>query len=147
MWDHNVKTSNILGAINIILGALVITLPHCILPVCEYFGMYMETKMGMLVPMKCHYTAYAEVGVGATIIVASVVLMVSNMVQTKKALSIVGAVLGINVMLLPTYLTGMCGMASMPCRIGTQPALLILGVLIIIVNAIGFFKYRAKKES
>lgn len=130
----------ILGIITLFLGVFVAIAPHYLFPVCEYSGFSVETATGRLIPMRCLYTAYAESGIGAAIIAVGAIQMVSGQSETRKALSIVSAVLGILVILFPIYLIGVCRTPTMPCRTGTQPTLIVLGVSIIVVSAIGFFK-------
>jgi hypothetical protein len=136
----------ILGIITLLLGVVIAITPHYIFPVCEYSGMSVETAAGMLIPMRCLYTAYAETGVGAAIIAVGAIHMVSGQSETRKALSIVSAVLGILVILFPIYLIGVCRTPTMPCRTGTQPTLIVLGVSMIIVSAIGFFMSMRNEE-
>ncbi|MCS4542025.1 MAG: DUF4418 family protein [Euryarchaeota archaeon] len=132
------EISKILGGVAALIGILVMVVPRYILPVCEYYGKMMETKMGMIIPMKCTWTAQSELGAGALIIISALALIASKQVETKKVLNVILAALGVIVIALPTVLIGVCA-PGMPCRDGTLPALEILGGLLVITAIVGFF--------
>jgi hypothetical protein len=132
----NSIAGRIAGVSAIVLGVLVAAVPHYIFPVCQYYGMLMQTMNGMYVPMKCYWTAMAEVGLGALIVVTGIVLIVSKQTETRRALGFVLAALGVVVALVPTYLIGVCPTLVHPCHAGTQPALILLGVITIIIAII-----------
>jgi len=132
--------TKIVGAITVILGIIVAIAPHYIAPVCAYHGKVIKaTVMGkeMTILMKCSWTANAEVALGALIVVVGILLIASRQAETRMMLNVNALVLGIFVMLLPTYLIGVCVTETMPCRIATLPALLALGVVVIIVAIVG----------
>jgi uncharacterized membrane protein HdeD (DUF308 family) len=141
MSDKSI-TSKILGVVAVILGIIVAVGPHYIFPVCQYYGMLVQTAAGTSIPMKCYWTAMAEVGLGALIVVAGIVLIVSKQNETKRALGFILAALGVVVALVPTYLIGVCGMAEHPCRMATQPALILLGVITIIIGIVAMVTAR-----
>jgi len=141
MSDKSV-TSKILGIVAVVLGIIVAAGPHYIFPVCQYYGMLLGTAAGTQVPMKCYWTAMAEVGLGALIVVTGMVLIVSKHAETRRALGFVLAALGVVVALVPTYLIGVCGMAEHPCRMATQPALILLGLVTIIIGVVAIVTAR-----
>lgn len=138
------KISKVLGVVTALIGILVIVVPKYILPVCEYQGKLMETKMGMSIPMKCSWTAQSELGIGLVIIVAALALIFSRQVETRKMVSVILVALGIVVILLPTTLIGVCPNPMMLCHAGALPALELLGGLLIIVTAIGIYTAKEK---
>ena len=127
-------TSKILGVVTVVLGIIVAAEPHYIFPVCQYYGMLVQTAAGTNIPMKCYWTAMAEVGLGALIVVTGIVLILSKQNETRRALGFVLAALGVVVALVPADLIGVCGMAEHPCRMATQPALILLGAVTIIIG-------------
>ena len=141
MSDKSI-TSKILGIVAVVLGIIVAAGPHYIFPVCQYYGMLLGTAAGTQVPMKCYWTAMAEVGLGALIVVTGIVLIVSKHAETRRALGFVLAALGVVVALVPTYLIGVCGMAEHPCRMATQPALILLGLVTIIIGVVAIVTAR-----
>jgi hypothetical protein len=79
--------------------------------------------------MKCGYTARAEAAVGALVILAGLTLLALPSRDSRRALGVIGIGLGAVTLLIPTVLIGVCTAADAPCRIGTLPALILLGVL------------------
>jgi hypothetical protein len=79
--------------------------------------------------MKCGYTARAEAAVGALVILAGLTLLALPGSDARRAIGIIGTGLGAVTILIPTVLIGVCSAANAPCRIGTLPALVLLGVL------------------
>jgi hypothetical protein len=124
------------GIVAVVLGFLIAVVPHYVFPVCQYFGMLVQTASGTYLPMKCYWTAMAEVALGALIVLAGLLLVVSRQAETRRALGFLLGALGIVVVLVPTYLIGVCASPDHPCRIATQPALILLGAVTTIVGII-----------
>ncbi len=111
----------------IILGLLIATVGWFILPVCS-------------ATMKCGYTASAETAVGSLLVLVGAVLLFTKTSEARVVSGAVGLGIGTITILLPTYIIGVCDMATMPCRVGTEPALIILGAITIIISAILIIK-------
>jgi hypothetical protein len=124
-----------LGATACILGFLTAITPHFIFPVCEYFGKRVETAAGMWIPMRCYYTALAEVPAGVLIIVAGLALVTVNQAETRKVLNVIIAALGINALALP-YWIGVCA-SPMPCHV-SRTALTVLGLVVFAIGIAGY---------
>jgi|WetSurMetagenome_2_1015567.scaffolds.fasta_scaffold150346_2 hypothetical protein len=124
----------VLTAVLVILGILIAITSWYIFPVCEMEGKFVETKAGKLLPMKCGYTARAEVGIGALVVLAGVALMAFPSRDGRRALGTMVVGLGAVTALMVTTLIGMCAVADHVCRIGTEPALILLGVVTLIVG-------------
>lgn len=129
-----------IGALLILLGIVIALTGWIIFPVCEVHGLYVETKAGMKLPMPCGYTARAETGIGALIVVTGSLLIFRNSRETRQAVGVFSIALGVLVILFPTLLIGMCRLADHPCRVLTLPALEILGVVVIIIGGFLFWK-------
>lgn len=125
---------NGIGALLILLGIVIILTPWIICPICEMGGLYVQTVSGMNLPMTCGWTARAETGVGALIVVAGGLLIARGTIETRQAVGVFAIAMGALVVLFPTFLIGMCKVASHPCRMTTLPALEILGVIVIILG-------------
>jgi hypothetical protein len=123
-----------IGVLLVILGILVILVPWIIFPVCEMQGLYVESVSGMKFPMPCGWTARAEIGIGALIVVAGGILIAMKTPETRQAVGVFALALGALVILFPTVLIGMCKLASHPCRTTTLPALEIIGIIVIIIG-------------
>jgi drug/metabolite transporter (DMT)-like permease len=128
------KLTSGIGAFLILLGILVMLTPWIIFPVCEVEGMYLKTVSGVQMPMKCGWTARAETGMGALIIVGGGLLIARGTPETRQAVGVFSIATGILVILFPTVLIGMCALADHPCRQLTLPALEILGIIVIVAG-------------
>jgi len=84
--------------------------------------------------MTCGWTARAETGIGALIVVAGGLLIRRSTAETRQTVGIFSVALGALVILLPTTLIGMCKVADHACRLTTLPALEIIGVVVIIIG-------------
>ncbi|OXN01699.1 DUF4418 family protein [Bifidobacterium vansinderenii] len=113
---------------SIVFGALIAIAPHTFAYVCKVEKM----------PMACHWTAQAEIGVGALIAVLGVIaLFVAPQIRIGLNIAaVLGALLAIAV---PTVLIGVCPGAMMHCHMVTRPTLIVLGVLTIVFSAIAIW--------
>lgn len=134
----NKKQSSILAGILILLGVLVVLTPWFIFPVCEIKGVsdtgMADMNMNPGTHMKCWYTAEAETGVGVLIILTGVALLALPGRVSRKTAGIAGGILGLIIILVPTVLVGVCTTPDAPCRIGTLPALILLGAVTVITG-------------
>ena len=137
-FDHKV---NGIGALLVILGIITILMPWIIFPVCETQGQYVQAVSGMKFPMPCGWTARAESGLGALIVVAGGLLIARSTPETRQAVGIFSLALGALVILFPTVITGMCRVADHPCRQLTLPALEILGIAVILIGGYLLWKH------
>jgi len=128
------KMVNGIGALLVLLGVVVALTSWIIFPVCEMHGLYVETKTGTKLPMPCGYTARAETGIGALIVVAGGLLLARGTRETRQAVGVFSVATGVLVILFPTFLIGMCKLADHPCRQLTLPGLEILGIIVIIIG-------------
>lgn len=122
------------AAILVALGVIVIVAPWTFAPVCEVQGMWVQTSAGKLLPMPCGYTARAELGVGSMIVFTGVALMLVKP-QNRRTIGAFAGALGALAIAFPTYLTGMCAVASHSCRTTTEPTLILSGLATIAVGA------------
>jgi hypothetical protein len=128
------KMVNGTGALLVLFGIVIALTSWVIFPVCEMHGLYAETKTGVKLPMPCGYTARAETGIGALIVVGGGLLIARSTPETRQSVGIFTIATGILVILFPTILIGMCRLADHPCRQLTLPALEILGAAVIIIG-------------
>ncbi len=129
-----------IGAFLILLGILIAISSWYITPVCEVEGVYVTTMSGSKLPMACGYTARAEIGIGALIVLSGAVLLARQTWETRQTTGIFVMGLGAVAIALPTVLTGMCKIADHICRLTTQPMLEILGAIVFIVGLFLFLK-------
>ncbi len=112
----------------IAFGVLIAVGPQTFAHVCEVGD----------TPMACHYTAQAELGIGAAIAVLAVIgLFVDG--KVRAGISITNIMLGVLTIAVPTMLIGVCKGAMMHCHMVTMPVLIVLGALLIVVSAIAAY--------
>jgi hypothetical protein len=87
-------------------------------------------------PMKCSWTAKAELAVAVPLFVVGAIMSFSRRRETRIGLSILGTILGIAVLLLPTSLIGVCT-SNMLCNTVMKPVLLATGSLATAVSMVG----------
>jgi hypothetical protein len=138
------KGSKILGVVVAACGLLVALVPTVILPVCQEL---IETKAGTFVPMRCHYTAQAEILVGGLLaFVGAIIFAYGHKPETRGILSAVVLALGSGVVLIPTILIGTCKNPMMDCNVGAKPALILLGALTMLLGAGGIWEARRSAQ-
>jgi drug/metabolite transporter (DMT)-like permease len=128
------KMVNGIGALLVLLGIVIILTPWIIFPVCELHDSYAILQSGAKIPMTCGWTARAESGIGALIVLAGGLLIARSTPETRQAGGVFSIALGALEVLTPTVIIGMCKMAEHPCRVLTLPALEILGIIVILTG-------------
>jgi uncharacterized membrane protein len=98
---------------------------------CHSAGRALTLEGGRQIPMKCHWTGRAELGLALPLFVVGLMLAFAKYKETRRTLGITGITLGLVAILLPTVLIGVCMKPDMPCVSAMQPALILAGVLTI----------------
>jgi hypothetical protein len=117
-------------AILIVILAIVIG----VVPIffnCQYDGKALTLADGRQVPMKCYWTARAALAVAAPLLAVGFLMAFSRRAETWRALGILGTILGVMVILLPTLLIGVCQHAGASCSLVMRPTLILAGILVI----------------
>ncbi|MBI5029953.1 MAG: DUF4418 family protein [Chloroflexi bacterium] len=109
---------------------------------CESQARSLTLQDGRSVPMKCHWTAIAEVGVGAMLGLTGLLMLFSQRKETDRSLSVMGIAAGALAILFPTVLIGVCANATMLCNMVMRPTLVALGTLAILASAVILFNTR-----
>jgi hypothetical protein len=124
------------GAAAIVLGLLIAFGPQFLFKVCEPMGENF---------MRCHWTAQAEIGVGALIAALGIALTLFAAPKTRLGLVIGITLSGILALLIPHVLIGGCAMESMQCRKIAFPSITVISILLLIGS--GFYTaYLARKK-
>jgi hypothetical protein len=123
-----------LGIVLLVVALLVAILPQ--FTTCESQGKVITMANGMTIPMKCSWTAKAELTTGIPLFAVGAMMTFSRRKESKISLSVLGTILGIAVLMLPTSLIGVCS-SNMLCNTVMKPTLLASGSLITAVGLTG----------
>jgi len=118
-----------LPAIILTLGLLAAIVPQ--FTDCASDGKSITLANGKTIPMKCHWSARAEIAVGVPILGIGLGSAFSRRKETVRTLSMLGVLLGALVILVPTTLIGVCGTPGMTCNTTLRPAMIAVGSLVI----------------
>ena len=113
----------------LILAVLISLVPQ--FTDCRSQGRALSLADGRSIPMKCHWTARAELVVGVPLFAVGATLLFSRRRETRIALGVLGMILGVFTILLPTALIGVCMSADMLCNSAMKPALILMGSLVV----------------
>jgi hypothetical protein len=103
---------------------------------------------GNTVPMKCHWTAIAEITLAIPLAALGGMLAFSKRKETGISLSVLGALLGVFVVLIPTTLIGVCASNMMLCNMLMSPALVLAGILVVAASVTQLvISYRAPEQA
>ena len=132
----------VLAVIIIILALIVIIVPQ--FTNCDADGRSLTLESGKQVPMKCLWSARAELALGIPLLVLGVLMLLARVKETTRSLSILGVVQGILIILIPTSLIGVCMAPDMICNSILKPTMLVVGIVTILVSlvALGFNERR-----
>jgi hypothetical protein len=122
------------GAAAIVFGLLIALGPQFLFKVCPVAGD---------VIMKCHWSARAEIGIGALIAVLGAALVFFADPRTRLGITLAIFLTAVLALLIPHALIGGCAMPFMPCRKITFPALTVISILLL-VGAAGNLAYLAR---
>lgn len=124
------------GIILSVLGIFLALVPQYLLPVCDTM---VELSNGKSAPMGCHYMGIVVTMAGILIAFTGVCLAIIHSADAAVVLGLQSVVDSLMTIVVAIGVIGACKNAKMPCRMGTQPAVILLCVLIMIVGAVVFF--------
>ena len=119
-----------------IWGALLILIPWTIFPVCG-IGPNAAGTMASIGYHGCQGTLRAETALGLIALGLAAVPLLWPQRRPLLIASLGGLLIALLAILFPTVITGMCRVPTMPCRMGTLPALIIVSVLLGLCSAAG----------
>lgn len=105
---------------------------------CQSQGRSIELANGRTIPMKCHWTGQAEIVVAGPMLAVGGFMGFNKRKESLRALSILGIILGVFAVLIPTYLIGVCASFEMLCNSLMKPILIFSGVLVSVASLVGF---------
>ncbi|MDE5910414.1 MAG: DUF4418 family protein [Lachnospiraceae bacterium] len=124
------------GIILSVLGMVLALVPQFILPVCDTM---VGLPNGNFVPMGCHYMGIVVTMGGILAALTGFSLAIIHSADAALVLGIWSVVDSFATVIVSIGVIGTCKNAKMPCRMGTQPAVLLLCALITIVGAVEVF--------
>lgn len=125
-----------IGILLIVLALVAAIVPQ--VTDCQSQGKVITLANGRTIPMKCHWTGQAELVVATPMIAIGGLMLVNRRKETLRALALLGILIGIFIVLLPTYLIGVCASTDMLCNSLMKPVLIFSGTVAAVVNLIGF---------
>ena len=106
---------------------------------CQFHGFAIELPKGTI-PMKCLWTAHAQMALGIMVAIAAVGLWFLRQKETRTILSILGMVGGFLILMTVTKTPGVgigvCVNPDMPCVVYMRPAIYTVAPIIIGVSAV-----------
>ncbi len=132
------------GIVLVVLALAVAVIPQ--FSNCYSLGGVLTLHNGKTVPMKCHWTARAEIAAAAPLLAVGVLMILSRGKDSRRCLSILGMVLGGPILALPTYLIGACATPTMICRTIMSPFLSALGSLVIATSVAGLVAAQRSRD-
>jgi len=123
--------------VNRFLGValIVMALAIAIVPAftdCQSQGKALTLANGRTVPMKCHWTGVAEIATGVPLMAVGAMMTFTRRKRNLLGLGVMGSILGIFAILLPTQMIGVCTSMTGLCNTVMKPTLVTLGSLAIV---------------
>jgi hypothetical protein len=125
------------GGATIILGLLIALGPQFLFKVC---GLTAEGGF-----MRCHWSAQAEIGVGALIAGLGAAFIFFANPKIRLGLTVGIFLSGVLALLVPHGLIGGCAMHTMPCRKVAFPSITVIAILLLIGTVLNA-AYLARKK-
>lgn len=120
----------------IIFGLLIAIAPLAFAKPCSTGGMH---KMHMMMqPMACYYTGRAAVGIGLVIAVLGIIALFVKE-NVRIGLNIAVVVNALLMLVVTTFLIGVCKSPMMHCASVMRPTLIVLSVLALVFAAVSVY--------
>ncbi len=125
-----------IGIAIMVTGVLLILTPWVIFPVCGV-GRHAPPWGITLAGHGCHQTLKALTALGFLVIVVGVVPTLWPRKKIIRASAVITEPLAFLIALIPYSITGMCMDPTMPCNLGTTPAVVTVAILMAGVGIAG----------
>ena len=124
--------NKLFGIILIVLAIVIAIMP--IFTDCQSQGKSLTTTTGKVVPMKCHWSGVAEIGVAVPLLAVGVIMAANRRKNILTTMGILGIILGAIVIAFPNWLIGVCSTPTMICHTVMNPGLTVLGSLVVVTS-------------
>ncbi|MHB9002940.1 MAG: DUF4418 family protein [Coriobacteriia bacterium] len=121
----------VLGVALVVVALLAAVIPF--FNNCTAEGLYITTKDGRQIDMKCFWTSRASIGVAIPLAAVGILLFLSRRAESGRFLGVIGILLSAVLFGLPTVLIGVCQMDK-TCLNVMKPSLMILGVIGVVLS-------------
>jgi hypothetical protein len=125
------------GSAALVMGSLIVAGPQFLFKVC---GLTADGGF-----MRCHWSAQAEIGVGALIAALGLASLFFASSKIRMGLAIGIFLSAVLALLVPHGLIGGCAMHSMACRKTAFPAITVISILLLIGAGL-YTAYLARKR-
>ena len=112
---------------------------------CQAHGYMLTLASGTTTPMKCLWSARAEIATGVPLLAIGVMMLFARRRESLRYLGTLGTMLSIFVLLIPTALIGTCK-SMMVCNTVMRPSLMVFGSLAGVVCIAGLVLSFWKRE-
>src|SRR5512146_1232942 len=129
-----------MGAALIVLALVIAVVPA--FTDCLSQGRALTTTDGKTVPMKCHWTGIAEIGIAVPMALTGIFTLRKQRKESARTLAVIGAASGLMAVLFPVALIGVCAMPTMICNMVMRPTLIAGGILAIAASVVIFLNAR-----
>lgn len=137
--------TKVLGVALVIAAILVAVIPY--FNNCTAEGLFITTKDGRQIDMKCYWTSRAELGVAIPLLAVGIITATSKRKSTLMAMAVLGGLLSAVTFALPTVLIGVC-MMDKSCLNVMKPSMMMLGVVGIALSvAVAMFARRTNGDA
>ena len=135
----------VLAIILVLLAVVLIILPGY--TDCLSQGQSITLANETQIPMKCHWTARAEIAIGIPVLPLGIALFFSRQKSVRRLIGILTLVMGAVGALLPTVLIGVCKTAGMSCNTVMSPSILLTCIGVVLVGILVFFLSLERKNA
>ena len=102
---------------------------------CLSQGLTLKLANGNVAPMKCHWTAIAEIGVAIPLALVGLFTAGSRRKEISASLATLGFAMGALAVAFPTALIGVCAMPTHLCNMVMRPTLVMSGIIAMAASA------------
>jgi hypothetical protein len=129
----------------IVLALLIGVIPQ--FTDCQSQGKAVQLPNGKTLPMKCHWTARAEIAAAVPLLLSGILLISCRHRESRRNAALMTIVSGLLVILLPTVLIGVCAKPDMPCYALMKPSLVLAGCLVVALGAGCFIRAARQRDA